>query len=624
MAEVVYNYSQAGIPLETMWTDIDYMYRRRTFTNDPERFPIRKMRALVDYLHEHDQHYILMTDPAMSKSDNPAYNRGTERGIFLKNADGSQYEGVVWPGVTVYPDWFHPDTQDWWTEEFSIFYNRDTGIDIDGLWIDMNEPANFCDWPCEDPEQYVEDNDLPPDPPPVRENPRPLPGFPDEFQPPRSHSKRASGSRKGKKIGLEGRDLLTPPYAIQNEYGPLSQKTIDTDLVHAGEGYVEYDVHSLYGTSKSPLFEAASPDCVPANALKPVMSMASRVAMLARRPTVRPFVITRSTFAGAGAHVGHWLGDNLSNWEHYRISIAQMLAFASIFQVPMVGSDVCGFGGNVTEKLCARWAQLGAFYPFFRNHNEIGSISQEFYRWETTTEAAKKAIDIRYRLLDYAYTQFYRQTVTGEPWLQPMFYVYPNDPNTYGIDTQFFYGDSILVSPVTDEDATSVDAYFPDDLFYDWYTGKPFRGRGKKVTLKNIDFTTIPIHIRGGSIIPVRASSANTTTELRKKPFHLIIAPGRDGSAKGSLYLDDGNSLHQKATLELDFYYRNGRLRVSGKFGFRAAVNVESITLLGQKAKPKAVKANSADADVEFNGERESVTIKTNLSLDEPVELTIE
>lgn len=71
MAEVVYNYSQAGIPLETMWTDIDYMELRRVFTLDPERFPLGKMRELVDYLHDHDQHYIVMVDPAVSASGKP-------------------------------------------------------------------------------------------------------------------------------------------------------------------------------------------------------------------------------------------------------------------------------------------------------------------------------------------------------------------------------------------------------------------------------------------------------------------------------------------------------------------------------------------------------------------------
>ncbi|KAL4809285.1 glycosyl hydrolases family 31-domain-containing protein [Aspergillus unguis] len=559
VAEVVYNYSKAGIPLETMWTDIDYMNLRRVFTLDPERYPLDRMRELVDYLHDHDQHYIVMVDPAVSVSDNPGYHRGVEQDIFLKTQNGSLYKGAVWPGVTAFPDWFHPDVQEYWNNEFSIFFDADTGVDIDGLWIDMNEAANFCDFPCTDPEQYAIDNDVPPAPPAVRPgSPRPLPGFPDDFQP--VSSKRSMKRAQGDKVGLPNRNLLNPPYKIQNEAGVLSEKTINTDLIHAG-GYADYDTHNLYGT---------------------MMSAASRIAMQQRRPDVRPLIITRSTYAGAGAHVGHWLGDNLSTWEQYRISIAEILAFASFFQVPMVGADVCGFGSNTTEELCSRWASLGAFYTFYRNHNELGNIPQEYYLWESVTESAKKAIDIRYRLIDYIYTAFHRQSQTGEPVLQPLFYLYPEDKNTFATDLQFFYGDALLISPVTQEGSTSVTAYFPKDVFYDWYTGAALHGQGASITLSNIDITHIPIHVRGGSIIPARASGAMTTTELRTKPFQLIVAPGVDGTATGDLYLDDGDSLEQTETANIQFEYRDGYLSIKGQFERDAPVDVESVVLLGQ------------------------------------------
>lgn len=93
MAEVVYNYSQANIPLETMWTDIDYMQGRKVFTLDPERYPLEDVRALVDHLHKNDQHYIVMVDPSVSYTDNPAFNRGVEKDIFLKIENGSIYKG---------------------------------------------------------------------------------------------------------------------------------------------------------------------------------------------------------------------------------------------------------------------------------------------------------------------------------------------------------------------------------------------------------------------------------------------------------------------------------------------------------------------------------------------------
>ncbi|KAL4925728.1 glycosyl hydrolases family 31-domain-containing protein [Aspergillus undulatus] len=653
VAAVTANYSVNNIPLETIWTDIDYMHLRRVFTIDPDRYPADLYKDFVDTVHARDQHYIVMVDPAVYyKESNPALDAGLDYDIFIKEKNGSEYQGVVWAGPSHFPDWFHPDSQQYWTEQFLNFFDGQNGPDIDALWIDMNEPANFFNRPYPGnnttPENFAEVDGDPPEPPAIRDGPdAPIPGFPASLQPnfasdhgstnkrtsqPQPNQVRSSsrprrnlgsghwrsakakrnidpsaGWQNGKSTGsgcgpdeckgLPNRELIRPPYMIQNGAGPtLADSTADTDLMQSG-GYVQYDTHNLYGA---------------------MMSTHSHNAMRARRPDDRALVITRSTFAGSGRDVSHWLGDNVSGWLWYRLSISQILQFASLYQIPVVGPDVCGFGGNTTENLCARWATLGSFYTFFRNHAEIFSNNQEFYRWPTVAEAARNGISIRYQLLDYIYTAIYKSNQTGVPTLNPLFFNYPHDPATYPIDLQFFYGDGILVSPVTEENSTSLTYYLPDDIFYEWGTGKPVRGHGEYVTRDDVPVTDITVHYKGGIIYPQRIESANTTTALRTKGFNIVVAPGLDGDANGSLYLDDGVSIVQDAVSEIDFSYVDGRLSMAGTFEYEAGVSIETITVLGVESEPQI-----EDAEYNYDTENQKLVLHVDVPLTGKWEMTI-
>lgn len=239
------------------------------------------------------------------------------------------------------------------------------------------------------------------------------------------------------------------------------------------------------------------------------------------------------------------------------------------------------------------------------------------------TQAAKNAIDMRYRLLDYFYTAFHQQHVDGTPVLNPLWFKYPTDKKTWNIDLQFLFGDSILVSPVTQENVTHVEAYFPDDIFYDFLTLDPTRGQGKNITFSNVNFSSIPVHIRGGAILPLRATGANTTAQLRRTDFEVLVAPGLDGSASGSLYFDDGVSILTNASTEVRMRFDKGTLTVNGTFGYPLGVDVANVVFLNVGGAPETVLVDKkAGAKYVYDDKVKTLSVPLGFSFDRSFEVS--
>ena len=139
-------------------------------------------------------------------------------------------------------------------------------------------------------------------------------------------------------------------------------------------------------------------------------------------------------------------------------------------------ADVYQSSDDTTEELCSRWMELGAFYPFARNHNSkeskpqvsrspihdnvacIKSTSQqqEPYQWSSVANISSNILTLRYQLLPYYYTLFYKASrpVTSNPSAtvtRPLFFEFPHDLMTHYIDTQFMVGSALLISPVLEE-----------------------------------------------------------------------------------------------------------------------------------------------------------------------------
>lgn len=314
-----------------------------------------------------------------------------------------------------------------------------------------------------------------------------------------------------------------PPFVPHVSQGSLGGKTLSMNSYHAGN-ILEYNAHNLYGFMES---------------------IATQTALEAARPGQRAFMVSRSTFPGSGVYAAHWTGDNNSTWADLQESIITMNNLA-LFGIPMVGADICGFLGNTNEELCARWIEVGAFSPFSRDHNGLGQIPQELYRWESVAEASRVVLGLRYQLLPYLYTLLYKAHTTGSTVLNAMWMHFPSDSEAFFRDGQYMWSNGLLFTPVITKGATSVSGYFPAGVWYDMLSTSfiDVRDAGTSVLLITpLEYTNV--HVRGGTILPMQntANTAMTTTAARQTPFTLLVALDSNWYGSGSLYLDDGEQI---------------------------------------------------------------------------------
>nr|OQO24766.1 hypothetical protein B0A51_07791 [Rachicladosporium sp. CCFEE 5018] len=598
MEGVVQGYRDANIPLECVWNDLDIYELYRDFTNNNVTYPIGPFQAWIASLHANGQYYVPIIDsniyapnPDNASDSYPPWERAAAQGLFIRDpTTGDYYYGDNWPGFSSWADWLLPGSQAWWTNEIVSWWNNTS---FDGIWIDLSEASSFCVGSCGN--GRLTENPIHP--------PFLLPGDPYSFDylypegfnitnaTEASSAAAASTSQataassatplpnpttttQGRTNPTPGvRNLNSPPYVlntVQSGHSLLKGAIAPNATHNDPHNTTEYEMHNLFGLQ---------------------ISNATYESLLTLFPGKRPFTVGRSTFAGSGKTTAHWGGDNTSTWGSMFLSIAQALTFM-MSGMPMFGADTCGFAHNTDYDLCSRWMELSAFFPFYRNHNVKAAISQEAYRWSSVAEASRRAMHVRYSLLNYMYTLFYYAHIQGETVMRAPAWEFPEDASLAGTYSQFMLGPSLLVTPVLIPNVNTVNGVFPGvgdgTKWYDWYTLQAVNAAPQQNVTLSAPLEHINVHVRGGSILPLQ-QPGYTTAETQSNPFGILVALNKDGKASGSLYLDDGVSLVPSATKVVTFNFANNVLSTQIEGSYHASAPLANVTVAGISQKPQYV-----------------------------------
>lgn len=406
-------------------------------------------------------------------------------------------------------------------------------------------------------------------------------------------------------FSLEKYKGSTPSLFVWNDMNEPSvfdgpEQTMPKDAVHHG-GVEHRELHNLYGFYQH---------------------MATFEGLITRSGgSERPFVLSRSFFAGSQRFGAVWTGDNVASWEHLKISIPMLLSL-SVAGIAFCGADVGGFVQDPEPELLVRWYQAAALQPFFRGHSaKVTKRREPWLFGEEVTDVIRTAIEQRYCLLPYWYTLFHQAHTSGLPPLRPLWVEFPSEQSTFTVDNQYMIGGALLACPVTEPGAKEVKLFLPGsgEVWYDVHSAGVFTG-GRMLSLP-VTLETVPVFQRGGSVVCRSAGSGSCSADFQWLPLSITVALNSQGEADGELYLDDGHSFSyrdRKAFCLRRFSMLSSRLlcRPAGEGGtFECETRVQSVTVMGLRKKPSTVIVHvpgtgDTSAEFQFTESCFSLTVK--------------
>ena len=306
---------------------------------------------------------------------------------------------------------------------------------------------------------------------------------------------------------------------------------------------------------------------------------------------IRPFILTRSFYIGSHKYAAMWTGDVKSNFYGLRDNIAMMISL-SLSGYSFIGCDVGGFAEEGYINLYKRWYQSGVFYPFFRGHSHESTLRREIWLFsENDFLNLKKSIIIRYTIIPYIYTQFYLHYLTGIPIIKPIwFYDKSELPLTEFADTEYFFGNSILVRPVLssrEDEQNMINVYLPEnERWYDFYNFEEIKNNKKFEYAINPE--KIGAFIKGGEMIQKKMRVRRSIQKMKNDPLTIVIALNLENKSKGIVYFDDEESFEYQngkySVLEICYNYKNNK-EIEFKwinYNYEAVNNIEKIIIIGE------------------------------------------